>query len=144
MTKRYSGVCTEAGRNRDRKYQKPTSVIIDNQRFGRMLLLIIQDNDAIIQINTKSKTSNIFYQFSKSWGMKPYMMTQHSRSGDLYITTNSLMIVKVTNKSKNKLQYLSGGRKGFLDGSFHDGHHQKPTGILLINREGIQFWVPMS
>ena len=134
VTKRYSGVCTEAGRNRDRKYQKPTSVIIDNQRFGRMLLLIDQDNDAIIQINTKSKTSNIFYQFSKSWGMKPYMMTQHSRSGDLYITTNSLMIVKVTYKSKNKLQYISGGRKGFLDGSFHDGHHQKPTGILLINR----------
>ena len=44
------------------------------------------------------------------------------------------MIVKVTYKSKNKLQYISGGRKGFLDGSFHDGHHQKPTGILLINR----------
>lgn len=132
-TQTYTGVCTEAGDLHEGKYGAPNSVIRDNQRPG-ILLISDERSFGIREFDTARRAGGVFYGnkvmlHGKFW---PNVMTQHSISGDLYMTVAN-MIYSINYRSK-QLTYVAGGSSNvFRDGVFHEATFNHPVGILLVN-----------
>ena len=103
----------------------------DNQRLD-ILLVTDEAQHAILELHTESKKITTFYQNNVMSAFWPKMITQHSLTGDLYLTVQS-MIYRI-NYTSRRLRYIAGSSAlGFADGSFPKARFNHPTGILLVD-----------
>ena len=130
-TWQYSGICKDGGGFLTKRYGEPNGIIKDNQRLD-ILLVTDEAQHAILELHTESKKITTFYQNNVMSAFWPKMITQHSLTGDLYLTVQS-MIYRI-NYTSRRLRYIAGSSAlGFADGSFPKARFNHPTGILLVD-----------
>ena len=89
-TWQYSGLCKNGGDFLTKRYREPNGIIKDNQRLD-ILLVTDEAQHAILELHTESKKITTFYQNNVMSTFWPKMITQHSLTGDLYLTVQAII-----------------------------------------------------
>ena len=136
----FSGDCQHLGfvDGQQGKYRQPYSIIKDNQDAD-MLLISDDGNSAIREYDTRLKYVGTFYQNKANLLFKPKVITQQSKTGDIFMTTSSHVIFRLSYE-RHVLTRLAGSIEGDSDGSFSTARFRFPSAILLLD-EGRQLVV---
>lgn len=135
ITEVLSGTCGNLGYKigKDKElYRYPYSVIRDNQDPA-ILLTSDDGNSAIREYDLHIKYGGLFHRDTGNPHFKPKVLTQHSKTGDLYMTTSSNAILRLTYLFP-KITHIAGSSvRGDMDGPLSSALFNLPSGILLID-----------
>lgn len=135
----FVGRCKSAGYTEglSAQFNKPSRLIEDVFNRGN-LLLADQANQAIRQINVKSRVVSTFFKHTlkppkgtQHQGFKPIGLVQDTGTGDLYISSELSPIYRLSYR-EHLLTLLSGNSVGGSNGNFASASFKHPRGVSLI------------
>ena len=129
----FAGLCsTEGWRDGTKaRFNSPTNIISDVMSPGQ-LLITDRNNKAIRHLNTTSRAVTTFVRVTWDRNFLPSGITQHSKSGKIYVTTNRY-VYEIDYQQKFPKAIAGGSSNAETDGPFRSARFNVIYDALLIN-----------
>ena len=133
MSTAFAGLCsTEGWRDGTMaRFNSPTNIIPDVMNPGQ-LLITDRNNKAIRHLNTTSRAVTTFVRVTWDRNFLPSGITQHSKSGKIYVTTNRY-VYEIDYEQKFPKAIAGGNSNAETDGPFRSARFNVIYDALLIN-----------